>query len=154
MFRQGIGALGASSVDDPFTSRGASGTFSIVDVAFSRFQDSPKSGRPGSQPAREFASAPLFTSQQFYLGGAKFGRGYDSGLLSGDNGVGAAVELMFDQKVASPYLLGYQLYGFVDGGAVWDVDDDFGTVRSCRSASARGSSSPTIGRPASPWPFR
>ena len=61
------------------------------------------------------------------------GRGFDGGLISGDNGVGGLAELMFDQKVVSPYLsaylLGYQLYGFVDGGAVWDngLDAVFGT---------------------------
>jgi hemolysin activation/secretion protein len=38
----------------------------------------------------------LFTSQQFDLGGAAFGRGYGSAELSGDNGVAGSLERRFD----------------------------------------------------------
>ena len=66
------------------------------------------------------ASGPLFTSQQFFLGGAAFGRGYGSAETSGDNGVAGSFELRLDQKSQLRYLSGYQLYGFVDSGVAWN----------------------------------
>ncbi len=66
------------------------------------------------------ASGPLFTSQQFYLGGLAFGRGYGSAEISGDNGLAGSAELRFDQKTNLPYLSGYQIYGFVDSGVAWN----------------------------------
>ena len=41
--------------------------------------------------ASQTASGPLFTSQQFYLGGAAFGRGYGAAELSGDNGLAGSL---------------------------------------------------------------
>ena len=70
--------------------------------------------------ASQTASGPLYTSQQFYLGGAAFGRGYGAAELSGDNGLAGSFELRFDQRPNIRYLAGYQLYGFVDAGAVWN----------------------------------
>ena len=69
---------------------------------------------------RSVASGPLFTSQQFYLGGATFGRGYGSAEISGDNGMAGSLELRYDQKLTFRYLTGYQLYGFVDAGTAWN----------------------------------
>ncbi len=70
--------------------------------------------------ASQTASGPLFTSQQFYLGGAAFGRGYGNAEISGDNGLAGSFELRFDQGVNWRYLAGYQLYSFFDAGAVWN----------------------------------
>ena len=50
-----------------------------------------------------------------------FGRGYYGGEISGDNGVAALLELRLDQTVKSGILKGYQLYGFIDRGTVWDT---------------------------------
>ena len=70
--------------------------------------------------AAQVASGPLFLSQQFYLGGAAFGRGYGAAEISGDNGMAGSFELRFDQKTSFGYLSGYQLYGFVDSGVAWN----------------------------------
>ena len=70
--------------------------------------------------AGQTASGPLFTSQQFYLGGIAFGRGYGSAEISGDNGLAGSAELRFDQRTNLQYLSGYQIYGFVDSGVAWN----------------------------------
>ena len=62
----------------------------------------------------------MYTSQQFYLGGVAFGRGYGSAEISGDNGLAGSAELRFDQKTSYQYLSGYQLYAFVDSGVAWN----------------------------------
>jgi len=78
----------------------------------------------------------LFTSQQFYLGGANFGRGYGSAEISGDNGIAGSFELRFDQKLNFRYLSGYQLYGFVDAGAAWNDGYSINNGLSLTSAGA------------------
>src|SRR5882724_8641289 len=121
MWRQGLDILGASQKGDDFLSRdGASGNFSVIDFWFTRYQTLSDAWSVKISGAGQVASGPLFTSQQFYLGGAAFGRGYGSAEISGDNGVAGSLELRFDQKTSFQYLTGYQLYGFIDAGAVWN----------------------------------
>jgi hemolysin activation/secretion protein len=121
MWRQGLDILGASHKGDDFLSRdGASGNFSVIDFWFTRYQTLSDAWSVKMSGAGQIASRPLFTSQQFYLGGAAFGRGYGSAEISGDNGVAGSLELRFDQKLSFQYLTGYQLYGFIDAGAAWN----------------------------------
>jgi hemolysin activation/secretion protein len=120
--RQGLDILGASHLDDDFLSRdGASGKFSVFDLWFTRYQALSDAWSLKIATAGQFASTELLTSQQFYLGGAAFGRGYGSAQISGDNGIAGSLELRFDQSLNTAYLKGYQLYGFVDSGAAWNV---------------------------------
>ena len=120
-WRQGLDIFGASSRDDVFVSRyGASGKFSVLNLGFTRYQTLSDAWSVKLSGAGQIASGPLFTSQQFYLGGAAFARGYGSAEISGDNGMAGSLELRFDQKVNFKYLTGYQLYGFVDAGTAWN----------------------------------
>lgn len=122
MGRQGLDILGASHLDDGFLSRyGASGKFSVLDFWFTRYQTLSDAWSVKVSAAGQIASGPLFTSQQFYLGGAVFGRGYGSAEISGDNGIAGSAELRFEQKVSFGYLTGYQVYGFVDAGTAWNA---------------------------------
>ncbi|WP_247779735.1 ShlB/FhaC/HecB family hemolysin secretion/activation protein [Bradyrhizobium sp. 170] len=120
-FRQGLDILGASHRDDDYLSRdGASGKFSALNFWFTRYQTLSDAWSLKLAAAGQTASGPLFTSQQFYLGGIAFGRGYGSAEISGDNGLAGSAELRFDQKTNLQYLSGYQLYGFVDSGVAWN----------------------------------
>lgn len=120
-FRQGLDILGASHRGDDFLSRdGASGKFSALNFWFTRYQTLTDAWSLKLAAAGQTASGPLFTSQQFYLGGIAFGRGYGSAEISGDNGLAGSAELRFDQKTSLRYLSGYQIYGFVDSGVAWN----------------------------------
>ena len=55
--------------------------------------------------AGQTASGPLFLSQQFYLGGAAFGRGYGAAEISGDNGMAGSLELRFDEECRASHRL-------------------------------------------------
>jgi hemolysin activation/secretion protein len=136
-WRQGLDILGASHRDDDFLSRdGASGTFSVMDFWFTRYQTLSDAWSVKISSAGQIASGPLFTSQQFYLGGAAFGRGYGSAEISGDNGVAGSLELRFDQKLNFQYLTGFQLYSFVDAGAAWNDGYNYTDGLSLTSAGA------------------
>jgi hemolysin activation/secretion protein len=136
-WRQGLSILGASHAGDDLLSRdGASSNFSVLDFWFTRYQTLSDAWSVKVATAGQIASGPLFTSQQFYLGGLAFGRGYGSAEISGDNGVAGSFELRFDQKLDFRYLSGYQLYGFVDAGAVWN--DGYGISDGVSLTSAGG----------------
>ena len=119
-WRQGLDILGASDKSDPWISVwGASPKFSALNFWFTRYQTLNDAWSVKLLRAGQIASGPMYLSQQFYLGGAAFGRGYGAAEISGDNGVAGSLELRFDQKLNFNYWTGFQLYGFVDTGAVW-----------------------------------
>lgn len=120
-WRQGLDVFGASRQGDFFVSRdGASSKFSVLNLGFTRYQTLSDAWSVKLSGAGQVASGPLFTSQQFYVGGAAFARGYGSAEISGDNGMAGSLELRYDQKLTFKYLTGYQLYGFVDAGTAWN----------------------------------
>ena len=120
-YRQGLDIFGASQFGDDFASRdGTSPNFSVLNFYYTRYQALNEAFSTKVSMASQTASGPLYTSQQFYLGGAAFGRGYGAAELSGDNGLAGSFELRFDQRPGYRYLSGYQIYGFVDAGAVWN----------------------------------
>ena len=120
--RQGIDVLGASRAGDDYLSRyDGSGTFTTVNLWFARYQSLTDDWSLKIAGAGQYASTELLTSQQYYLGGAFFGRGYGSAEISGDNAMAGSLELRYDGKPSLPYTRGYQFYGFVDTGAVWNV---------------------------------
>ena len=94
---------------------GASGKFSVLNFWFTRYQTLSDAWSVKLAAAGQAASGPLFTSQQFYLGGSAFGRGYGSAEISGDNGIWRfGSNCASTRRLNLPYLTGYQLYGFVD----------------------------------------
>jgi hemolysin activation/secretion protein len=120
-YRQGLDIFGASHFDDDLLSRdGAASNFSVLNIWFTRYQTLNDTWSLKLSAASQTASRPLFTSQQFYLGGAAFGRGYGAAEISGDNGLAGSLELRFDQQLNFRYWTGYQLYAFGDAGAVWN----------------------------------
>lgn len=133
--RQGLDILGASHRDDDFLSRdGASANFTALNFWYTRYQTLTDSFSLKIAGAGQWASGPLFTSQQFYLGGLAFGRGYGCAEISGDNGIAGSFELRFDQKLNYRYWSGYQLYSFVDAGTAWNVGYNFGDGYTLTSA--------------------
>jgi len=120
-YRQGLDIFGASHFDDDLLSRdGAASNFSVLNIWFTRYQTLNDTWSLKLSAASQTASRPLFTSQQFYLGGAAFGRGYGAAEISGDNSLAGSLELRFDQQLNFRYWTGYQLYAFGDAGAVWN----------------------------------
>jgi hemolysin activation/secretion protein len=119
--RQGINIFDASESGDPFLSRAdASSTFTKLEFAFTRIHKFAENWSIRVATAGQWTPTPLLASQEFYLGGQAFGRGYSTAEISGDNGIAGSLEVRYDHKLKGEILKGYQLYGFVDGGAVRD----------------------------------
>jgi hemolysin activation/secretion protein len=129
-FNQGLDVFGASNKGDLLLSRdGAPANFSILDFSYTRYQNLSDAWSVKLATSGQLTSAPLLNSMQFYIGDPAYGPGF----YSGDNGFAGSVELRFDQLLQYELLKGYQIYGFMDGGAVWNADSN-GEVLSLSSA--------------------
>ncbi|WP_246119821.1 ShlB/FhaC/HecB family hemolysin secretion/activation protein [Azospirillum baldaniorum] len=64
---------------------------------------------------------PLLASEQIALGGPSYGRAFDEGEISGDNGWAGSLELRYTPVLPdNAFAQAVQIYGFVDGGEVWN----------------------------------
>jgi Hemolysin activation/secretion protein len=121
--RQGLPVMGATRRADPHKSR-ANGTAqaTIFQGSASRLQ--PLYGNLGLYllTAGQYAATGVLSDQEFLLGGVQFGRGYDYATLAGDSGIGGTAELRYTQPLPVADLDRIQLFGFVDGGRIWDRD--------------------------------
>jgi hemolysin activation/secretion protein len=137
IYRQGVDVFGAWRFGDIRSSRdGASANFSVLDFGFTRYQKLSDAWSVKVATAGQIASGPLFLSQQFYLGGLTFGRGYGSAQINGDNGIAGSFEFRYDQRLNLRYLSGYQLYSFVEAGAAWDDGNSYNEGVALTSAGA------------------
>ncbi len=68
----------------------------------------------------QYSTRPMPASEEFSLGGDGFGRAYNSGELSGEDGVGFSAELSRSLGIRRSYLRYLNGYGFYDIGKVWD----------------------------------
>lgn len=66
----------------------------------------------------QLAITPLLVSQQFGLGGQRFGRGYEPSEVIGDHGLGLSLEARYDAPALGTKLQP-ELYTFLDYGRVW-----------------------------------
>lgn len=127
-FSQGLGIFGATTSTSPFKTRtNTSGTFTAVSAEVQRNQKLGNSGFGVLLAARgQFTNAPLLASEEFGLGGSDYGRGYDPSTLVGDRGLAGKIELQYsaDGGIFGNILNDYQLYAFVDGGVVENINFD------------------------------
>lgn len=67
----------------------------------------------------QYTDEPLFSSEEFALGGRDFGRGYDLAIITGDQAAAAKTELQYTNKNKYGE---YKAYGFADYGQVRNLD--------------------------------
>ena len=116
----GLPILGASAAGGPSLSRaGGQPDFTKVSGIARRVQtlDTRLSG--SAVLVGQYAFDTLLTGEEVSFGGAQLGRGYDPASLTGDSGVGAALELRYDLDSAQFGLDSAQAYGFFDNARAW-----------------------------------
>ncbi|RZJ96317.1 MAG: ShlB/FhaC/HecB family hemolysin secretion/activation protein [Novosphingobium sp.] len=119
---QGLGLLGATRPGDPLASRrDADGTFSTLSAWSDWTTDLGGKFSLRLAAAGQVASQPLLISEETSLGGTAFLRGYDWGERTGDEGVMGLAELRY--LIDRPLGLAKraQLYAFVDGGSLYNL---------------------------------
>ena len=132
---QGVSWFDATQGTD--TSRpSASRNFTKGNISLSRIQTLPRGFSVLTAAEGQYSSRPLFTSEQFTLGGVGYGNAYDSGEVVGDSGIAGKVELRYGQQVGYKYFDSYQLYGYYDIGTAWINDNGPGVSDENSLASA------------------
>jgi hemolysin activation/secretion protein len=143
---QGLDGLGASPENRPNPSRpGARTDFTRFLFEASRLQAldwvMPGLGLYLAARGQWSFGAPLVAYEQFGLGGARFGRGYDPSEIAGDNGIAGTAELQWSAVFpASRYSFGEQAtlqpYLFYDAGTVTNARSSEFPSQSLASAGA------------------
>jgi hemolysin activation/secretion protein len=132
-FSQG---LGGTQPDDPLKSRaGADGEFTKVTFDYERFQPLGANFGVTLGAGGQWTDEPLLSSEQFALGGRRFGRAYEPAELAGDRSLAARIEPVYLGRAAG-WLRSWQVYGFWDGGKVWYEADPTGQRPAQSLASA------------------
>jgi hemolysin activation/secretion protein len=130
----GLPILGATGANDPLASRlDGSGKFAKVNfyADWTRQLYGPVSMRLAA--TGQIASRPLLAAEEFGVGGANIGRGYDYYERSGDQGISGVGELRYNLPVPHNDLVrSAQLYGFADAGMTDNlgITDDRNTLYS------------------------
>lgn len=122
----GLPALGASPSGPERSRADADTSFRKLRLDAWRSQGLFGSWSLYGQAAGQMSNDPLLSSEEFALGGARFGRGYDPAVISGDRGAAGSLELRFTEPITDGPLREYQLYGFYDVGQISNgpVDND------------------------------
>jgi hemolysin activation/secretion protein len=156
-FSQGAPILGATTNGTSVTSprQGAQASFSKVDFEASRTQTLFVPWNSAS-----VAVLGLFTgqwspnilppSEQFYLGGARFTRGYYAGQVPGDKALAATVELQLNTSIETTVFgksldISNQWYLFYDWGETWqNQPNDFATMINSAGGGVRTQLTPYV----------
>lgn len=84
----------------------------------------------------QYSFSNLLASEEFFFGGAQYGRGFDPGEISGDHGVATKVELQWGETGRPGAVRDFQFYVFFDRGTVWRNAPPTGDKRRATGTSA------------------
>jgi hemolysin activation/secretion protein len=140
-FSQGVPILAATTNGNATTSprQGEQASFSKIDFEASRTQTlfAPWDGASVALLTLltgQWSPNVLPPSEQFYLGGARFTRGYYAGQVPGDKALAATAELQLNTSIETSVLgksfdISNQWYLFYDWGETWqNQPSDFATM--------------------------
>ena len=118
---QGVPIFGASDPDDDTTSRAdAQPTFTKAVLDVVHLQPIVDGLSLQIAAIGQYARAPLPASEEFAVGGSRFGRAYNSGEATGEDGVAVSLETGYDIRTGTPLIRQFRPYGFYDFGKAWD----------------------------------
>lgn len=134
---QGLDVLGASDSGAGRSRANADSTFTRANLEVSRIQDIYGNWSMFVSARGQVANDALLSSEEFAVGGAAYGRAYDTAEITGDHGAAGRVEIRYGEPVDTGYgLTAYQGYVFYDGGAVWNKDPLPGEPKKATLSSA------------------
>ncbi|OOG37923.1 hypothetical protein B0B52_17605 [Polaromonas sp. A23] len=135
-FSQGLGGTEESEL---LKSRvGAKGVFNklVFDYERTQFFNSNLSLAIGV--GGQWANTPLLSSEQYALGGRRYGRAYEPAELVGERALAFRIEPRYAGAINSPGFRSYQVFGFYDIGKVWKLGSPTPGVPSSQSLASAG----------------
>lgn len=133
----GLDALGASENGDAALSRvDARPRFTKARLDVSVVQKLVDQVDLALNAAGQIADGALVASEEFGVGGARFGRAYNYSEIIGDRGLAGALELRWSELNAFALFPSLQLYAFADAARIWNEASDPSALRSAGLTSA------------------
>ena len=133
---QGVGGTGK---EDLLKSRvGADGSFRKATFDYERFQRIGASYGLTVGTAGQWSNDPLLSSEQFALGGRRYGRAYEPAELVGDRALAFRMEPAYLGRTDSAWFETYQLYAFYDVGKIWNRSATTATANTSQSLASAG----------------
>ena len=125
--KQGLDLFDATRLGDPLSSRqDADGTFTTATFDIGWRKNVVADLGIHVAVRSQLALQPLLISEETGLGGANFVRGYDYSERTGDQALLAYGELNYSWDSLPGPLSEMEVYGFVDGGKAYNLDEGFG----------------------------
>lgn len=119
---RGLDVMGASGRGS-FTSRAAAEPdFTKANIELQRLQRLFPGVNLLLAARGQLANDALYSAEEFGVGGMAYGRGFDPSEIIGDDGYAGKVEIQWNEPVEFSLVDTYQLYGFWDGGRVYNTD--------------------------------
>lgn len=135
-FSQG---LGGTEEGDLLKSRaGARGVFNKLTFDYERAQFFSASTSLAFGIAGQWANTPLLSSEQYALGGRRYGRAYEPAELVGERALALRIEPRYAGALDAPGFRGYQTFAFYDIGRVWRVGAPAAGVAASQSLASAG----------------
>ncbi|MZG54257.1 MAG: ShlB/FhaC/HecB family hemolysin secretion/activation protein [Nitrospinae bacterium] len=128
---QGLGIFGASEQGDPKLSR-RQGTSSFTKFSGEalRLQQLAPSWMLLGAMSWQYSFEKLLASEEFGVGGPRFGRAFDASEITGDHGIALKLELQKAFQINKAYIKDIQAYTFIDYGTVWNrLDTSTGVTK-------------------------
>ena len=114
---QGLDVLGASGPNKTGVSRaGGRDDFTKLNIFALRRQALWGDWAVQVAAQMQRAKSPLFLTEQFGIGGDRFGRAFDPSEITGDDGESASAELQGTRDTGNSVVPWIQYFAFVDGG--------------------------------------
>lgn len=118
---KGLDAFGATTQRSPLNTRyDATGEFVKVNAQVSGYRDLSKYVGVYVEAAGQWSHDPLLSSEEFFVGGPTYGRGYDYGETSGDKAVAGMIEARVGYDPKGDLIAFAQAFAFFDTAKVWN----------------------------------
>jgi hemolysin activation/secretion protein len=114
---QGLDVFSATNHDPEATNTLAGAKFFKADLYVSRNQQLPWDFSLFAAAEGQFSDSSLSSYNKFSFGGSQFGRGFEPGVIEGDNAASASLEPRWTWYLTEKVTL--QPFAFVDWGTVW-----------------------------------
>ncbi|MDO9360036.1 MAG: ShlB/FhaC/HecB family hemolysin secretion/activation protein [Polaromonas sp.] len=135
-FSQGLG--GTREADLLKSRAGAKGVFNKLSFDYERAQFFSASTSLALGVAGQWANTPLLSSEQYALGGRRYGRAYEPAELVGERALAFRIEPRYAGALDAPGFRSYQTFGFYDIGKVWRLGPTAAGVPRSQSLASAG----------------
>jgi hemolysin activation/secretion protein len=134
----GLGALANDPRNPPGMGMVAPVDFTKLEGFFSHIQPLPLNVSLYGAAYGQYAFTPLLAPEQCGFGGRFFGRAFDPSELLSDSCIETTGELRYDIRGLPPQLTQTQLYGFIDWGDLYTLNQPVGSGSKVNAASTGG----------------